>query len=308
MAPVSVCWPSFYIVGAVKCGTTSLYMNLKKHPQVFMPEIKEPGFFAHSLNPVPRNLEKLYCPGDLTEYQRLYEGCSNYRAVGDASPSYLWDEDAARRIYAANPQARIIIMLRDPVERAYSHYLMKIHEGVEQRPFMEALKKDYAKVPKDWWKSGLYVDLGLYYEAVKRYLEIFGREQVRIFCFEEFTRNPEAVLSRIASHIGVDPELIDLSETREVHNPYRRARLRLLLRAGKFVFNRRLRHFLIPASIRKKLASSPLLFNMKKPPQTPDTRLFLQQIYAADLDRLEDLLEQELPDLRKSWTPASVEA
>jgi hypothetical protein len=283
-------------------------MNLKKHPQVFMPEIKEPGFFAENLKPVPHKLAKLYCPGALAEYQRLYEGSSGYVAVGDASPSYLWDEDAARKIQAVCPEARIVIMLRDPVERAYSHYLMKIHEGVEGRPFMEALEKDHASARKDWWGSGLYVDLGLYYEPVKRYIETFGPEQVAIFTFEEFTRAPEQLLSRIALHIGVDPQLLDRSETREVHNPYRRARLRILLDAGKFVFNRRLRHLLIPASIRRRLASSPVLFNMKKPPQTPETRRFLQQLYAPDLARLEDMLQRKLPELRKSWAAEAVGA
>jgi hypothetical protein len=115
-------WPNFYIVGAPKCGTTSLYEYLKPHPQVFFPNIKEQNFFSTPPPPNAQLFDLRYC-GSSEEYQLLYQGAEKFDAIGDASPSYLWDENACRRIHAACPKAKIIIILRDPAARAYSHFL-----------------------------------------------------------------------------------------------------------------------------------------------------------------------------------------
>src|ERR1700722_16339843 len=106
MGEQDLIWPNFYIVGAVKCGTTSLWAHLRQHPEVFLPEMKEPHFFATNIGPTPPAAKSLHCPGDLGTYQRLYTSSSSFPAIGDASPSYLADEDAPRRIHEVCPLAR----------------------------------------------------------------------------------------------------------------------------------------------------------------------------------------------------------
>ena len=154
-------WPNFYIVGAVKSGTTSLYAYLRQHPQVFLPTMKEPHFFTQP-RPSPEQIHLIQYVADIESYQHLYRGADRYPRIGDASPSYLWCEEAPERIHAVQPEARIIVILRDPVQRAYAQYLMDFNEGVLDLPFMEALQKDWARPDKGWGISQLYVELGRY--------------------------------------------------------------------------------------------------------------------------------------------------
>ena len=125
--------PNFFIVGAPRAGTTSLYRYLRRHPQVFMPAVKEPHFFAN-INPDP-DQRHLFPAMDEGQYVRLFRGALHYRAIGEASPSYLVTKGAAERIKARVPNAKIIMLLRDPTERAFSHYLMDIRDGLQSLPF-----------------------------------------------------------------------------------------------------------------------------------------------------------------------------
>src|SRR5437667_3118215 len=166
-------WPNFFIVGAQNSGTTSLYGYLKQHPDVFMPALKEPHYFAQ-ITPSHEQRYLRTIVRDEAAYLRLFLKAKGYPAIGEASPSYLWDANAPHRIRKAVPHAKIIILLRDPVERAYSHYLMDVREGRQDLPFLQALERDWNRSKKGWSVSQLYVELGLYAEQVRRYLEVFG--------------------------------------------------------------------------------------------------------------------------------------
>src|SRR5690606_19343056 len=117
-----------------------------------------------------------------------------------------------------NADTRIIIMLREPVQRAYSHYLNDVREGYEKRPFLTAIEEDLRAERKGWGVSSLYVDLGRYCEQVRRYLNMFPG-QVLVLFFDEFIRVPLAALRQTFSFLGVDPAFADRVEL-EVHNPY----------------------------------------------------------------------------------------
>ena len=300
MSPSNVVWPNFFVVGAVKCGTTSIWAHLRQHPQVFVPAVKEPHFFADCVAPVPKAVAHQHCPGDVERYQRLYQGAEKYAAIGDLSPSYLWDEDAPAKIHKVSPQAKIVIMLRDPVDRAFSHYLLKVQEGAERRPFLKAVQEDYALKQKGWWISNLYVELGLYTAQVRRYMEIFGEDQVKVFLFDDLNRNPEDLFSRLCQFIGIDPALVEKSELEKVHNPYKVPRSRVFFGVASFL-GPKIRHMLLPASLRWRLYNSSLLFDMKKPRQTDESKRFLQGLYEPEMTRLEQLMDRKLPELRKSW-------
>ena len=292
-------WPNFYIVGAGKCGTGSLYEHLKKHPQVFLPEIKEQNFFS-TPPPPGENLGQIRYCGDLEEFQSLYRGAERFGAIGEVSPSHLYDKNACYRIFEVCPQAKIIIMLRDPVARAFSHFLFNQMNLIEhERSFRKALELE-AALPKVTWHSGRgYASFGRYYEQVRRYIDTFGRDQVLVLLFDEFMKNPQEIMTRIAHHIGIDPGLFDARELSQVHNAYRMPRSKLAYRiAGKLG----LRTKLLPPAVRWWLNHNPLLFDRKKPQIDNESRRVLQDMYRPDVAGLEELLGRKLPELRKSWT------
>lgn len=290
-------WPNFFIVGAQKCGTTSIYYNLKKHQQVFLPELKEPAFFANPPDPG----ESLVDPDrrtPLDKYQRLYQGARGFDAIGDASPHYLSDDGSARRIYEVCPGARIIIMLRDPVVRAHSAFLMNLTRGSDSAPtFEDALEKDKSRKKSSWFTAHRYVEAGLYYDQVRRYLDVFGGTQVQIFLFDDLSTKPRELFSNVARHIGIDSAPFGTMDLSEGYNLYKVPRWMTGYRIGQRLGLGQI----VPVGVRQRLVKSVLFKRGKKPPLDERSRRFLQGIYDPDISRLEDLLGRKIPELRKSW-------
>src|SRR5215469_4673603 len=142
-------WPSFFIIGAANSGTTSLYGWLKQHPEIFMPALKEPHYFSQIRPSYEQRYLRTYVT-DSRAYLKLFCRGACSRAIGEASPSYLFDREAPLRIRSVVPHAKIIVLLRDPLERAQSHYLMDVREGVQERTFDEAVKDDWNRKRKGW--------------------------------------------------------------------------------------------------------------------------------------------------------------
>lgn len=297
-------YPNFFVIGAMKAGTTSLYEHLRKHPQVFLPGLKEPHYFSDCVPPSHIRYEvarDYYCSRNRGEYLRLYEGAMDFPAIGDASPSYLWDEKAPRRIHAECPRAKIIVILRDPVLRAHSQYLMNLLSGAESLPFPQALREDSARQNRTWWTARLYVDLGLYHAQLRRYLDLFGIDNVLVLLFDDLKRNPEELFSRVARHIGINPLAPSPTDLSEAHNSYRMPRAYGFYWFARRAISRDLRRRILPASVQNWLRYSPLLYGRKKPPLDPESRRILQDIYDPEVSAVENLLGRKMPELRKSW-------
>ena len=188
-------WPNFFIVGAARSGTSSFYYYLKGHPEIYMSELKEPHFFSAMNDGQDRS--KYYLGKVVTDepsYHSLFEGAGTETVVGEASTGYLYDEGAANRIYAVAPEAKIIVILRNPIERAFSHYSMHVAGGTQRNGFYDAVLEDQARSPKGLGFSYLYVERGLYYSQVKRYFDTFGSDQVRVYLFEDFESETATVV------------------------------------------------------------------------------------------------------------------
>jgi len=135
-------WPNFFLVGTPKAGTTSLYEYLKNIPGIYMSPIKEPNYF--SVNTIPENFQTKPIR-DKETYLKLFEKVSNEKIIGEASAHYLSDQDAPSLIHQIVPHANILISLRDPVERVFSHYLMLFTTGHAEPSFKLQLKKELEK-------------------------------------------------------------------------------------------------------------------------------------------------------------------
>ena len=287
-------WPTFFIVGAPKAGTTSLYRYLQAHPQIFLPERKEPHFFTE-LRPC-QQLRHLYWPvRNERRYLNLFRHAGGAKAIGEGSPSYLITERAAHGIKAKVPKAKIIILVRDPIQRAFSHYLMDVREGVQSLPFYEALVKDYQATEKGWGISRLYVEEGRYYSSVRRYMDLFGTENVLVLVFEELVKAPAQAMLRCLEFLGLESGLLPSDRLRKAYNQFAVPRNWL---TGRIIKSRWLRLYvapLVPTSVRLKLIRTMLLKKGAKPPLDQHAAEYLRPLVTEDLARLETLLGRELP-------------
>ena len=139
--------PNFLIIGANKAGTTSIYSYLKQHPQIYMSPVKEPMFFTLEgknidRTEVSRQITLKTAVNDIEDYQALFQGVSNEKAIGEASTAYLHCPWCAERIKQYIPDVKLIAILRDPIERAYSNYLMYVRWGLETLDFPEAVRQE----------------------------------------------------------------------------------------------------------------------------------------------------------------------
>lgn len=210
--------PNFFICGAARSGTTSMWEYLRQHPDIFMPTVfgwKEPSFYCD-----------LYGVKDRAFYLSLFAQAGNKKMVGEASTPYLSSPESAGRIHAELPHARIIIVLRNPIERAYSLYKWMCENGYEQIPtFAAALEAEdkerhanesFMRNNGQYYWNFLYFRSGLYHDQVKRYLDTFGAGQVKIFLFEDMTREPGRTVRETFEFLTVDPEFLPAID---IHNP-----------------------------------------------------------------------------------------
>jgi len=279
-------WPNFFIIGAPRSGTTLLHNYLKQIPGIFMSSVKEPSYFAISINPKQKLTKPIH---DKKKYLKLFEKAKYDDAVGESTPSYLWDPQAAKLIHQVVPDAKIIMILRNPVERAYSHYLQGIGFGYETLPLQEAMKKSLNS-PNDY--SNRITAAGFYSEQVKRYLNIFKKEQLKIFIFEEFIQDLEKSLGEILDFLGVHSEIP--SSLKMVQNP-------VDISPGRFskflIRNKALRTIVRELVPYERSLEIRKIFSKKteKPPLSDDDKKFLEDIYRQDVKKLQQILSRNLP-------------
>lgn len=210
--------PDFFVVGAAKAGTTAIYNWLSVHEEVFVPMVKEPGFFAYKnrrAQPRKGPFDPKYCAQITTserDYRSLYK-TAGQRLCGDVSPVYLLDENAPAEIYTARQDARIIMVLRNPVERAFSQFMHHIRDGLEESPtFEEALKKEDQRLRDGWsWGHG-YATHGHYLAQVQRFFERFPRHQILVLEFNALQVSPELCWQKICDHLGIETTPLKYNE------------------------------------------------------------------------------------------------
>lgn len=193
--------PNFFVIGAQKGGTTSLYWYLNQHPEVFMSPVKEPGFFAvaEDAPPSPSNPEKIR---NWADYRALFAGVTDETAIGEASTKYLFHHAVPGNLRTFVPDARLIAILRDPAERAFSAYSMHVALGEETRSFAQVIDDELAGKLGPW----RCLEMGRYGAQLGRYFDTFPSEQIQVHLFEDLSRDTPGVVRRVYEFLGVDPE------------------------------------------------------------------------------------------------------
>ena len=226
--------PNLFLIGAAKCGTTSLYSYLKQHPEIFFPEHKEPHFFSKDLSWRYRGTEYK----TLEDYLAIFKPAAEETWVGEASVWHLYSKVAAEEIHAFNPDAKLICILRNPVDMMHSLYRFGYKRGHEDaKTFREAIEKEplrktWKDVPKTLFLLNAiwYTQLASYGDQIERYLNLFPRENVKFLLFEDLKESPEKMVSEILQFLDVDTEIeIDYSP-QNVSGELSLGRLRYLTR------------------------------------------------------------------------------
>ncbi|MBW2361409.1 MAG: sulfotransferase [Deltaproteobacteria bacterium] len=196
-------FPDFLIIGEMRCGTTTLWGLLERHPEVHFPERKETHFFSSYAG--GEGALRL-ATGGLAAYGELFAGAAMGQRCGEATPSYLFDPEACERIHEALPDARLLVILRDPVARAWSHYWHQVRRGRESLGFEEALEAEPTRLASGDPATQVrfaYRARGRYVEGLERYASQFGREALCVVFLEELRRDPRPVLETLYAHIGI---------------------------------------------------------------------------------------------------------
>jgi len=297
--------PNFFIAGVPRCGTTAMHEYLRQHPEVFMSIPKETHFFA----------PEAAMPGTITDerqYRALFEKAEGKKVIGESSPGYLYPEQTPHRIKAFSPDAKILIMLRDPVDLVYSlhtHMLRHLHEDIPD--FLEAFAADTDRAAgrrlpmcfgKTCPKHYSYHEIGLLSQGVRRYVDVFGKEKVRVIVYDDFKNDTAGVYKKLCAFLGIDtgfqPDFPVINDTERVRPGPVRKKLRSLIAFPPQPLMTMKRA--LPAVLKRSMmrALKPFFYapDVQHYPSA-EVRRKLQPVFADDVAELSRLLNRDLASL-----------
>jgi hypothetical protein len=269
--------PDFVIVGAMRSGTTSLAHYLRAHPDVFIPADKELHFFDRHFD---RGVEW---------YRSQFAQAGSRAAAGEATPAYMYLPEAIDRLRRVVPRALLVAILRDPVERAYSHYLHRRERGIETLPFLDALLAEPERLAtgdRDAVLNHSYVDRGRYLRQLTQICEFYPRSAVHVLLFEDLVASPREAYGELCRFISIDDGFVpsDLGRVINASVSFRSLRVRRLVK----------RSDRLGAKVLARLNTRP----MPAPPMDQASKRFLTDAFADENVRLAEWLGRDLP----RWT------
>jgi len=285
--------PDFIIIGAMKAGTTLAFDALRQHNQIFIPERKENHFYSLWQSNTHTPLEGAKDPiSQLDQYYKLFDKAPSTAIIGEASTSYLYTKNAPENIHSIIPDCKILCFLRNPVDRAYSHYLWHVRNGLEPEvEFLLALALEPKRVKEkaDW---GNYLRVGLYHQQLTRYYSRFPEKNILVTLFDDLVSDKEGTINSIYQWLEVDSTF---SPNLEIcRNPSGIPRFKWINNFSKTdpsikkwlqsVLPIKLYYFL--TKIRDK--------NLQKPIFPMETRIKLQEFYKEDIQKLQALIDKDL--------------
>ncbi|GFE67615.1 sulfotransferase [Chroococcus sp. FPU101] len=288
--------PNFLIIGVQKAGTSSIYGYLRQHPQVYMSPIKETNFWTNiskdsQLNETSSQHKRITT---FEQYTQLFEGVQDEIAIGEASPNYLFHyQSSLELIHQHLPNAKLIAIIRDPSERAYSDYLMHIRDAkYGGKTLVEQLKTSS--------QTSYTLLKGLYYQPLKHFIDKFGSEQVKVYLYEDLCQAPIQFMQGMYEFLGVDPTFYpDMSYKAQQGKLPKNQAVNNLLRTDNPIRTaaaNTLKMFL-PLEIRQNIRNQLLEVNSidkKQVPLSAEDRKLLVNYYRDDILKLQDLINRDL--------------
>jgi hypothetical protein len=283
-----VALPDFLLVGAPKAGTTALHVALARHPQLYLSPVKEPKFFLTDGRPPSGSGG----PGDAQTFREYVWRRSDYEALFDAAPRgtltgesttlYLRDRAAHRRIAATIPRARLVAVVRDPVDRAHSNWTHLRSAGLEPEPdFLRACALEESRVERGWGPFWRYVDLGRYGAQFAHLFSVFPREQVHVVLYRDLRRDPVGTLDRLCAFLGVDTGVVTSVPAENVTASAAGSRVDRVVGRVLPAFDR------LPRSVRGPVVRYLQREQRPRAPLTPEERSALLPSFLADIALLE---------------------
>ena len=279
----------FFIVGAPKAGTTSLYHYLNEHPQVEMSLQKEPDYFSDKAI----QSQGLYYNKNRIDTEEKYNGLFNTQKkdviFGEGSVSYLFYPTVAQDIKAYNPNAKIIIMLRNPINRAFSHYLMDYRLGLVSDSFKDIInKKSKHKNAHLFYQQ--YIKVGEYTTQLKRHFDIFDKQNILLIDYEDFKSDVASTVDAVYSFLNVSTEFS--ADVNKKHNTFTMPKNKLIRFVYSFAVIRNILSFIFPKNIVKAVRF--MLFKKdKKPKLLEETRNQLKHYFSNDVRILGDFIGKD---------------
>ncbi|WP_105180710.1 sulfotransferase domain-containing protein [Pseudoalteromonas sp. T1lg21] len=273
---------SRFIVGSPKCGTSSLYELFKNNPRIGVTKNKETHYFSRLT--VADSYYAVEAIDSLSKYQREFsEGKDVYI---DICPSYLSCNSAPYEIYGYNSKAEIIIIIRNPIERALSHYLMDYKLGINSSSFMDSLSNPHFKKE--------YIDEGFYSEFITRYTNLFGEDSVHVYQFEDIVKRNSNELTNLYKLVVSEdecPENLELPK----ENSFSMPRNQFLSKVRRYISDTRI-HKLIPLGIKDVIKKNVFEVNADKPDFSKE-KIYLREVYKNEAK----VLSEMFPNISLGW-------
>lgn len=214
--------PNLYVIGGMRCGSTAMCSYLAEHPEVFFSKLKEPKFFLLKRIGLDFQMASSNRDGFLgrsrwtwASYLELFEEARDERIVAEGSAGYICEPWVPEEIYQFTPDAKIIAVLRNPLERAYSHYLFHLQVGYEWvKDFEQALRLEDSRIREGYWHGYFYRTVGLYGQQLRRYFDIFPRENIRVYLSDELKSSPGQIMRDVYRFLGIDNGFAPVSNAR----------------------------------------------------------------------------------------------
>jgi hypothetical protein len=300
--------PQFLVVGAARSGTTALYQHLVEHPRLFLTTPKEPHYFALAgtkpafTGPGDRQTINRLAVTDPEAYRALYRDAGPDQVRGEASVSTMYYPQAVTRLREEAPEARLICMLRDPAERAFSAYGFMRTRGWEPcATFEGALADEERRIREGWHHIWHYTAMGRYGEQLRHVLDLFPREQLLVLRYEDMVDDVAAVLERVHAFLGV-PVLPPTVEP----DPHRSGEPRIKFLSRVVSTHHPLKKVvspLVPLRLRRRLRRQIVRRNVVRTTYGDETRRALVERFRPDVELLEELTGYDLSAWRSAERP-----
>ncbi len=292
--------PNFLIIGAPRSGTTTLYESLKQHPQIFLSSVKEPMFFILEEKKTFIGPDLPKGPADIEEYRSLFRDARDEKAIGEGSPCYLYSPEAPRRIKDLIPDVKFIAILRNPIDRAYSHFVFNRLVGREPlSDFRKAIAAEEDRLRQGWFMYWCYLGMGYYGAQIERYFSHFHPRQFRFFLMDDLMHTPEDLFQEVFRFLEVD-EGVRISKPEKYNAsgiPVNRTVQELLVKPN--VVKQQLKKILSEKT-QYQILTKFINRNLRKPSLDPEVHRQLISSYREDILKTQDLIHRDL----SSWLVA----